>query len=646
MKYKSLQNCSAVFAFRYLLFTIIPSPKSTPQFIGLNRSMRHLLYYLSLFFALPLISAPINNASMHAIDQSYHASTQSLQLEQRFAFDPYPDSPAQTVNSILQQIAEGSGKLRAFTSYRFQIDIDISIVEVSENNYHLVLKTANALVTGDVLYRDFSLERVLIPDKADLRVELSTAGGLSFFEKYLVSVDISGEPATLPDIFFEHDASIDDIRIAITDVFFYYDTRMYDRFMVWAEALESYYGMGDQLQKIEELIDGLNIGDPRKLLLDEFSLCEAEVVMGEIPHASFHDWIDIRKNDPAGFFPRYRSLQQEIDMLRADFNHAIAHVDSLFYHQGMLIAGDTCLSAGREFFLLAVDYNPFHIASHLALTRVDIQKDRMKDALERMGAVFELMHPYADDREKSVWLADSLLNLFFDASMELIIERQYTESLDLLGHVQAFCTQLEGNYLCSPMLVVMLRQTHRGVYESFLVVSRRAIRDDNLRLAATYLESAISYQDANSQFIPDHHKAINLLFRVLTRLRVLHELKMITGFEDEALHYKDLAIAMIEQYPEIHDYLKKHASFDSLATAVLNFATLSFAETSMSFLHELKAKGASAADLVYQQRVAGAAAAAYFKARDDSMLPGSLFTVLNVQDPWFREFRLAFINAW
>ncbi len=646
MKYKSLQDSSAVFALRYLLHTIIPSQKSTPQFIGLIRSMRHVLFCLSLFFALPLTSAPCSNATGHAIDQPYHSSTQTLQLEQRFAFDPYPDSHAQTVNSILQQIAEGSGKLRAFTSYRFQINIDISISEVSKNKHHLVLETANAMVTGDVLYRDFSLERVLIPDKANLRVVLSTAAGVNFLEKAFVSVDIPADPGVLLDLFFDHDVHIDDIQVAITDVFFYYDTRMYDRFMVWAEALESYYAMGDQLQNIDELIDGLNTADPRKLLLDEFGLCEAEVMMGEIQHASFHEWIDIRKNDPAGFFPRYRSLQQEIDMLRADFNHAIAHIDSLFYHQGMLIAGDTCLSAGREFFLLAVDYNPFHIVSHLALTRIDIQKDRMMDALERMGVVFKLMHPHADDRKKSVWLADSLLNLFFDASMEFIVARRYTESLDLLGHVRAFCTQVHGNYLCPPMLAIMLRQTHRGMYESFLVVSRRAIRDDNLRLAATYLESAISYQDANSQFIHDHHNALDLLFRVLTRHRVLYELNTITGFGDVAVQYKNQAIGMIEQYPVIHAHLIDHANNDDLATAVLNFATLSYAEKSISFLHKLKAKGADAADLIYQQRVSGAAAAGYFKAMDNSMLPGSLFTILDVHDPWFREFRFSFINAW
>ena len=605
-----------------------------------------LSFIISLFFGLPLIAVPIDGPSKSIADLSENASKQRLQLEQHFAFDPYPDSHAQTVNSILQQIAEGSNKLRAFTSYRFQIDIDISISEVSKNKHHLALKTANAVVAGDVLYRDFSLERVLIPDNVDLQIVLFTNDGKTFLEKRLFSVDVVAEPGLLVDFMFAYDGLADDIQFAISDAFFYYDARMYDRFMAWAEALESYYGMGDQLQKVEGLIDGLNTDDPRKLLLDEFSLCEAEVVMGEMYHASFHDWIDIGKHDPAFFFSRYRSMHQQINQLRVDFNHAIAHIDSIFYQRGMLVAVDTCLGVGREFFLLAVDYNPFHIDSHLALTRIDIAGDRMVAALQRMGAVFELMHPHAIDRANSAWLADSLLNLFFDASMELIVERRYTESLDLLEHVQDFCVQVKGSFLCPPMLTIMLRQTHRGMYESFLVVSRRAIRDDNLGLAATYLKSAISYQDANSQFIPNHHEAIDLLIRVLTRLRVLYELNTLTGFNDVALQYRNQAISMIEQYPVIPAYLIRNPGIDDLATAVLNFATLSHPETSISFLHELRARGAAAADLVYQQRVAGAAAAGHFKSIDESMLPGGLFTTLDVHDPWFREFRLAFINAW
>lgn len=605
-----------------------------------------LSFIIPLFFGLPLIAVPINDPPENRADLADNASKHRLQLEQRFAFDPYPDSHAQTVNSILQQIAEGSGKLRAFTSYRFQIDIDITITEVSKNNYRLALKTATASVAGDVLYRDFSLERVLIPDKADLQIVLFTADGKTFLEKGLFSIDVVAEPGLLVDYMFAYDGLADDIQFAISDAFFYYDTRMYDRFMAWAEALESYYGMEDQLYRIDELIDGLNTDDPRKLLLDEFSLCEAEVLMGEMYHASFHDWIDISKHDPAVFFPRYRSLQQQINRLRVDFNYAIAHIDSLFYRQGMLLAVDTCLGAGREFFLLAVEYNPFHIASHLALTRIDIGENRMEHALERMGAVFELMYPHATDRKNSDWLADSLLNLFFDASMELIVERRYTESLDLLAHVQVFCTQVEGNYLCPPMLKIMLRQTHRGMYESFLVVSRRAIRNDNLRLAAAYLESAIIYQDANSQYIHNHHEAINLLFRVLTRLRVLYELNTLTGFNDAASQYKNQAIALIEQYPVIPAHLKNNGGVDDLATAVLNFATLSYAETSIRFLHELRARGAASTELIYHQKVAGVAAAGHFKTVDESIMPGSLFTTLNVHDPWFREFRLAFINAW
>jgi len=569
------------------------------------------------------------------------------QVHQEFSFNPYPDQRASDINQILLMIAEGSGKLRAFTRYQYKADLTIHLYLKQGSKYLLTIKPDKETVTGDIFYHDFSLEHVLIPDLADIQLKVTGLSDAVVFEDHIRALCIGEEDNTWFEFSFRYDGDMNDLRIEFVDYRFYYDDRMQDRMTKWNNALKSYYHAADQLELIYNQIAGLSVANPEKLLLDEFILCDAESAMAVIDYAPFHHWIDIRKNDPEEIFPFYEKLSERIALLRKDFNHAIAHIDSLYYEHGVMMLSDTLTQKdARKYFKSALAYNPFHVRSHIALARLDAAAGMKEMALDRLGAVIEQMYPAGKHKQHFNWITDSVLDLFYDEAQGLILERRFIESLAVLEHVSLFCDRAAAQMMCPPLFSMLERRTHLGIYESFLVVSRRALRDDNLSLAATYIQSAIEYQYTHSDQVREANDAMDLLVQVLTRYRIKYELAIILGQEEASTTYYLPARDIVDAHSEIHDHVSGQRDVAQLKLAVLNFAVLGYPVESISLLRQLKELDLDPAEVIYHQEVAGMHAAIHLREQESGKRSGELFRQYKLNDPWFRAFRASFVRHW
>ncbi len=601
-----------------------------------NRSLQYLILLIFLFFAgNERLTASVNQTITHK------------RVQQEFSFNPYPDQQARYINQILLMIAEGSGKLRAFTKYQYEAELNIHIRFQQDNQYLIIIKPEKAYVKGDVFYRDFSLENVLIPDRADMRLRVTEPSGAVLFEDQLRALRITERDQNWLELSFSYDGAIGDVRIEFIDYRFYYDESMQNRMTDWANALGSYYEASEQLELIHDQIEGLQVGDPDKLLLDEFILCDAESAMAVIQSAPFHQWINIKQNDPEAIYPFYKTLNERLTLLRVGFNHAIANIDSLYYEYGVMMMSDTITEkTARKYLKSALAYNPFHVQSHIALARLDASAGDKEMALDRLGGVIEQMYPAGLQKLQFKWITDSVLDLFYDEAQSLILERRFIESLAVLDHVALFCERAADQMMCPPLFSMLVRRTHIGIYESFLVVSRRALRNDNLSLAAVYIQSALDYQQSHSEQVREANDALDLLFQVLTRYRIMYELTLILEQHETSFRYYEPARDIIERYFEILDYVIENKDVDQLKSAVLNYAVLGFSNESISLLRQLKELNIDPSEVAYQQTVAGSQAAKHFGKTEAGRHSGDIFREYSLNDPWFRTFRGSFVKHW
>jgi len=578
---------------------------------------------------------------------AYSQDKLPVTLEQSFFFSPYPDDGQKITNTILQTIAEGSGKLRVFTSYNFQMDLQTDFFVEKAGKTKLFVVPESMMVTGDTYYHDFDLSHLLIPNKADFMIRVFSPDHTMIYSGIYEGIEMP----LAGDVWFELDVPYDDaadnLRVEFHDASFYYDDRTLGRIRRWGQALETYYAAPRQLEAARDLIGDLDPDNVEQLLLGEFRLCEAEGILGKIHFAAFNRWLNLAGNDPEGVLRGYEALRLQTDSLREAFNHAIVHIDSMYYHVGIDLAAGDSLADGRDHFLSAIAYNPFHIPSHLALTKVDMRDGNKVAALKRLGRVYSVMNPIGHHRDGSDLLSDTLLTMFFEAARALIDESRYTQSLSLLQHVEDFCDEAGSLFPCPHQLHLLVSESHQGIYNSFLVVAGRALQNDDLDFAVTYIQSALEYRLVKQAYVDHPEEALELLFRVFTRNRVLADLFGVLGESGGAQRHLAAAKEIAHNHPMLFDHVSTTGNVDDLQAGVLNYAAAGMTRESISMLKLLKSLGVASSTVAYHQRVAGAKAAGHYrKSRAETKKPEALVNELTGGDPWFQIFAQSFIDNW
>lgn len=587
-----------------------------------------------LFFALYLLMvAP----GVYTMQQPVETKTQSIR--QSYSFSPYPGPGQDIVNTILGTLAQGQGRLRVYTSYELYLTLRMEFYEDAEDGVILHVFADKIDIEGNTSYKDFSLSHLLLPDKATFNVMVSDGDqGIVYSGEY-AGMEAPEQGALWLEITFPYKGGIRELEARLSDAVFYYDDRTLERILLWDQSLQDYYTAPARLGTIRDLIRDMDPNDPENILIEEFRLCEAEALMGVISFEPFHHWLDLPNNDPLAFIPAYEALKSQIDSLRSAFNHSIVYIDSLFYHRGMTLSRAQSPAHGRPHFLSAITYNPFHIPAHLALAGEDRLLGNKEDALNRIESIMTLMRPDPVLRRETHLLADSVLEMFFDAARGMIAEERHTSALKILSHACSFCSSVEGHYPCPDRLHALLAQSHKGVYRSFLVVAGRALRNDNLDFARTYLQTAGDYQQEHSDFIPHDAEVTALLFRVFTRYRVLAETYEMQDAADEAGRYVAATGEMARNHPSLFDHARHSQMQEIIQTGVLNYAAAGMPRQSAGLLRALKELGVEPGAVEYHQRVAGIAAARYYRS-----MPGpendteDLVRELTGNDPWFATF--------
>ncbi len=480
------------------------------------------IFFLAFFLACLVIEGFPSGKSVTA-DQQVSSEridvriAEVVSFDQNFSFSPHESEQGRIINHFLQKIAEGTGKLRAYTQYAFAGSILVGVATPEQGKCSVELSLRGAGLSGDLIYRDFSLEKVLIPDRASFSMEVFSSGGRSVHSQRFHDLAFSSDGS----VFLRHplpfSCQVTDLSFRITGLEFSYTEEVYARFGEWMGVIESYYEGSRMLDAIPSLVDGLSFSDPERILLDEFRLCEAEQILSQLRYAPFREWIRPGGGDPESVNPRLNAYSARADSLRFSFNLSISRIDTLFYEKGLVALEEERKNKGRELFESALVYNPFHIGAHYALANLDHQDLDHLEALSRLGEVLSRIYPSGFWLEKTRLLAGEVLGAIFKEGDELIRENRFLDALALLGEVEAFCRSTSGRFPCPGTLVDLQILAHTGMFRSFLIVSERALANDNLSFCVAYIRNALAYEKENQPFITGSADARLLLQKVVNR---------------------------------------------------------------------------------------------------------------------------------
>ncbi len=467
--------------------------------------------FLAYKIHIPLIFLVLG-LTFQTSSQVWIGDTTVVEHEHEYSFSPTArKGSGKVVNEILQLLAEGNQQLRVFTKYQWNAQMAFTLKQGDEY-VNISMEMLQTHLSGDFYYRDFLVHDMLIPGLLDLQILLKNEHQEPLDE--FVIKDIHWQNYWKGDSIFAFPIRQEENhRLEIKKVSFHYDENRLKKVTGWRKAYASYYAASEEAQQAFSLIQDLDSADDENAILDEFRLCEAEVLAAKLQTAPFHEQLNLQQNDPGAVLSLLDSLQNALTDLRSHYNYLVSHIDRVLYANGRqhLMQGDT--AQARRNFERALVYNSLYIPAHVEMGYLELQAGEVSSASSRFENLLGPAPLPGKWEDIAVEFSSYLFRHQMDLAAETMQDGRFLDALETLTRLEEFCHSAV-QWDCPESLGDSIAEVHYGMYRSFLTVARRAYISESYSFAETYVESAREYQADQQQYIPDDAEAMLLLNNV------------------------------------------------------------------------------------------------------------------------------------
>lgn len=408
-----------------------------------------------------------------------------------FRFDPgKADHPN---NYFVKELARYNFLNLYTTQYNLDYDLEVKITKASDGSYALKASIPCRSLDGDVLYKDFRLDDVLMPTLFSFDLELKNQPDNSIhFENMAVSGEnIRPVPETIPGSAISQD-------FRISNVEFSYHPTDRDNFDKRISGINRFMGFNELLTMNLEKARQVNPNTRDSVL----------AVFVEIYDLSrFRDTLN-RFEPPFDIPDKYAGeMQQNRKALNANLRrlHTIfkQNTDTLrpqLSQQQYDLAAETLIALQKDYLRAMNHTSHFYEPVFQEVTGFFETRDgwnQLDEALE--NALFTKAGTV--DAETSI--ADFVYILqrhYTSACDSLIKNEQFTEADLFATSARTFC-EVHPDLDCDIATFNRLAQTRYGIFDSYLRVAQSAMENNNPDFSYQYLRLARDFQRRNSSYI-------------------------------------------------------------------------------------------------------------------------------------------------
>ncbi len=403
-------------------------------------------------------------------------------------------------NHFLKELSRGLGKSHRNTTYSIDYQLTISIIlEKADSSYRIMTDVFINEISGDIFFRDFTLESVLKPSIAIVNIKFSNSPE-SYVDTVPVTDHDSGrnyphhDPCRLTGIHYPFSFEIEQTLCKLE-----YDNADLTHFNDQIRARQDYYASNAIIDTAFKLL--FRLSDHNQSTLSSFShIVELEHLLYHLENKPFISDLNVEKYDPLNFLQKLDNLAYRYELARKNLEgkagNAGTHPDKIqltkFYD---------------DYIFLFLKYlNPAYHAdfysreSYYELGSVIYRKDQLADDanLFLKIAFATRMDNYSGQMLQT--FSDAIYYAWLKQADSSILHQKYNDALVILQNADSFCHHSPYTF-CNHNLFQKQAQAKYGLYDSFLTVATKALRSGNSQMAANFINRAHDYQKSNKEFI-------------------------------------------------------------------------------------------------------------------------------------------------
>lgn len=393
-------------------------------------------------------------------------------------------------DKFIEAFSKSIPRILAYTTYSIHWQ-----QEITRKNKSLIFKASGIHIRGNKTYRDFPVEKLMIPENLEIKSTFLHKDQDTLLLKDTLSP--GQETSTrlqLPDSL--NGRKMDFLSF---DYQLLYSNSRIKKFQQKTEAVDQYYRDYPILKNTLETVGSITISNLNMLPIQNTRLKKAENTLEKIEESSYLTILDLEKHDPLNFLPRFKNLRTGIRFKRKKADRKMKNMDRLLFREGKNYL-DSDTSVARGYLEKSIRTNPYFTPAHLELAKLELTQQKLFSSAERIEHILNKLKPDTQNYQAVMQFSDTLVNAFLQRCKTLLNEEDYNEAKDIMERAKQFCENTP-RYECTSRVDKYLSRAHYGIYNSYISVARQALYKRRPSMALEYIRMVEKFRKKHNSSI-------------------------------------------------------------------------------------------------------------------------------------------------
>jgi hypothetical protein len=429
-----------------------------------------------------------------------------------FKFSDINSEKGKITNYMIEELSKSIPKMLDYTQYSFTYNYQVTFFSNNKiPNWHAVsVEIKDGKCSGDIYYKKFNVSDVLLPEYADIIIDLKNTDGSVAASVPVASVKLMKGKGEKDNIRIENLQQVSQWNVAIQNKLFYYSDSGLTAFKNEVQYINDYYNTEFVISTALQKLQSINLDNVEMVKVYDFEVKDVEKIVDDLNNKLYPEKLHLDNNDPVDFKDKFLDLIQQTRKMRFMINNMLGTIDKVYYDKGMEYykAGD--ISNALKFMGKSTEANPYYSEAFYQTAYIYYTQKDLENAAKNISIITTKLNPDPQILKLTLKLGNDIYKDFISIAEEFMLAEKYNEALEVLAKAKEFCTASPA-INCNEILQKDIAKSKYGVYNSFVTVSQEALNKDILYLAEIYIVKAKNYQKDNSTDIISSAEADDLL---------------------------------------------------------------------------------------------------------------------------------------
>lgn len=504
-----------------------------------------------------------------------------------FEYTPIESEKTEVNNFFIKELAKYNLSGVYNTRFTYHYSLNRKINEIDDHTLNVSLELKSEKCTGYVMYKEFNISDILMPEIADFNIIVEENGNF-VRSKTFKEVTIGKDDTFFAGFDFEILDNTQNFTFRIDEIKFYSNHNDKERFYARVAYIDNYYAAIDALRTIFGKYENLDFS-PDQLPETFIKIQEMERLYATISNSEFLKKLAMDQQQQGILKYNLQEVQTRIYNHKSKYTKLLSTFEFLRLNTDLELLAKFYVDEVTDFCTLSQEVTYSHHDYYYGLGMVEYTSYDLNSYKVGLSAILAKTKFCNDTDLVLQILKYEIYKAFLNKSEELILIEQYHLAKGVLTNAESFYNTSLGR-VNELDLSIQMSKANYGIYNSYLHLIDRAIDIGNYELAENYIRKAKEFQEEHSSTII----ANQFIVRVSEDLIKLYINKGIS--QNQSAEYED-ARYCFEQANSVcktmgkfnHDYIIKHGLIEARNGLYLQY--IDKAKLNIEHGNDMEAKG-------------------------------------------------------